>query len=377
MNQSRIRVAHYFPSYPSCNGVSSFCTGLSVAMNREEEGSCPIITCREGATAVEGEELLLYADKRRHPFSVPKALVDDLKNGSLELDGMVLHGTYNPPMAGLARILRKLGIPYIFIPHDPYVESLRKHHFFRKYFYWHLFEKPMIEAASAVQILDQEHERFLRALGCGVPTFVESNGCNPSSLALLPANSYSPGARERIQINYLGRMDRNHKGLDLLIKAFARLPVSLNVDLVLTGNDWVDRAELEQLAVRLGVQDRVNFRGRRPEPSIVIQAEADLCVLTSRFDGFGLTIVEGMLAGRPVLVSTEAGIAFHVEQSGGGWTVKPTVDAIEQGLVDAIEAKSLWKEYGERNHRYVLDNLTWEKVAINTRGHYRRIFCEK
>lgn len=374
MNRPSVRVGHYFPSYPSCNGVSSFCRGLSVAMNRLEKGSCPILTCREGAVASEGEELLVYSGKRRHPFSVPAALVEDLKADRLGLDGLVLHGAYNPPMSGLARVLRKLGIPYIFIPHDPYVKTLRNHKFVRKFAYWHLFEKPMIEGAAAVQILDQGHEKFLRELGCRVSTFVESNGCEPDTLELLSSIPYTPGSRERIQINYLGRMDRNHKGLDLLIEAFSRLPSSWNVELVLTGNDWFDRPELEELSRRLGIQDKVVFRGRRPEPSIVLQAEADLCVLTSRFDGFGLTIVEGMLASRPVLVSTEAGIATHIDRSEGGWTVKPTVDAIEQGLIDAISSKSRWEEYGKRNKRYVLEHLTWEKVAQNTLKHYAEVF---
>jgi glycosyltransferase involved in cell wall biosynthesis len=373
-----MKVAHILSYYPGQEGLTSFCRGLGKALKNLDGVEVPIVTFRRKPPRVEepedGPVVLKYPHQGRHPFAIPQSFLDDLDDGSLVLDGAVLHGTYSPQVCAQARALRRRGIPYIFMPHDPYVKKLRRHHAIRKFVYWHLFEKPMIEGAAAVQILDEEHEHYLRELGCKVPTFVESNGCDPAALALLPATPHTPGSRDRLQLHFLGRMDRNHKGLDLLIEAFSRLPSSWKVELVLTGNDWFDRGELENLARKLGIQDRVNFRGRRPEPSILLQAEADLCVLTSRFDGFGLTIVEGMLASRPVLVSTEAGISTHVERSGGGWTVKPTVDAIEQGLIDAIKGKSRWEEFGKRNHRYVLENLTWEKVARNSLKHYERVF---
>jgi glycosyltransferase involved in cell wall biosynthesis len=328
---------------------------------------------KDGVAEHPDEVLLRYSRKSRNPFAVPKELQEDLQSSKYGLSGIVLHGTYNPPMVGLARFLRKIRMPYIFIPHDPYPPSLRNHHRWRKSAFWRIFEKRMIESAVAVQLLDSGHEKFLRELGCRVETFVEANGCEVESLELIEGEEYSPGTRERVQINYLGRMDCNHKGLDLLIEGFSKLEQGA-LDLVLTGNDWFDRQQLEDLAESLGVAGRVKFRGRRPEPSIVIQSEADLCVLPSRFDGFGMTIVEAMLAARPVLVSSAAGIAPHVKKSEGGWIVEPNADAIGAGLKEALDRKVEWSAMGRKNRDYVLGNLTWEQVARRTLEHYRRLF---
>lgn len=345
-------------------------------MNRLYPGSCGIISAK---TDGEGTEDLIYhfPGKGKHPFAVARTLRQALESGQLGLDGIILHGTYNPTMVGMASFLRKIQLPYLFVPHDPYPPGLRSHHRLRKAVFWKVFEKPMIEGAAAVQLLDESHERFLRDLECRVPVFVQPNGCEVESLGQLPKKPYRPGTRETLRIQYLGRMDRNHKGLDLLIRAFAEVVKRYQVELWLIGNDWHDRADLESLAGELGLQEHVFFKGRRPEPSIQLQAEADLCVLASRFDGFGLTIVEAMLAARPVLVSREAGVATHVEKAGGGWVVGPTVEALAAGLETAIEAKADWAGTGERGRAYVLNHLTWEQVARATYADYERIFFKE
>ena len=107
---------------------------------------------------------------------------------------------------------------------------------------------------------------------------------------------------------------------------------------------------------------------------MVIHSEADVVVLTSRFDGFGLCIVEAMLASRPVIVSSEAGIANHVEKAGGGWIVKPDPSVIKDALCDAMRARKQWPEMGRKNHAYVAGNLTWDQVAAQTLEFYQKYF---
>lgn len=377
--EASFRVAHYMPGYPAGDGTTTFCRGLSRAMNRLEPGSCVIITRRaDAAERAEAEdELLVYRRASRNPFALPLNLERDLRENRHGIDGVVLHGVYNPPNVGMSRLLCRLGIPYIFLPHDPYPPALQNHHRFRKLVYWKLFEERMIKRAAAVQLLDEGHEGFLRNLGCQVPIFSHPNGCESETLNLLKGEPHVPGSRKIPQLHYLGRMDRNHKGLDLLIEAFSKVVGEHSAKLCLTGNDWFDREGLEKQAADLGISNQVEFRGRRPEPSIQLQADSDLCVLTSRFDGFGLTIVEAMLAGRPVVVSRAAGVAGHVEKSRGGWVVEPTVAGIVRGMNEALEARDQWPEMGERNREYVLNFLTWEQVAKATLASYRRFFEPK
>lgn len=375
-----MKIAHILPHYPGKEGTTAFCRGLVGAMSQLQVIDVEIVSFRNQpeAPVEDGIPIRHYRLRSRNPFALPKAFKDDLSRGNLGYDGVVLHGTYNTRVMTIARLCRRYGIPYIFVPHDPYVDALKEHNRLRKAVYWRLFEEPMINSAAAVQLLAEEHEAPLRAAGVRTPTFIVGNGCDPAALRHVAPDAQLPGARESFVVQYLGRMDRNHKGLDLLIRGFdlfcQLLPDATACELRLSGNDWEDRGELEELAKSLPSASKIHFTGRLPEHSLHIQSLADVCVLTSRFDGFGLTIVEAMLAGRPVLVSSEAGVAGDVRKSRGGKAVSPDPEAIAGGLRELFEQRDELPAMGLRGQKYVTAHLTWEQVARQSIEAYRRYF---
>ena len=380
-----MKVAHILSYYPGREGLTSFCHGLGKAFFELEEIEVPVITFR--STPAKNKEfaedpfLLKFPHQSRHAFEISAGFLEALDSGELSLDGAVLHGTYSPQVFGLARALHSRGIPYIFMPHDPYVKKLRRHRAVLKYVYWHLCEKWVIKNAAALQLLSASHEAPLKELGCDVPVHVLGNGCDPGELKRIGPDTRIPGEGRDFLIQYLGRMDRNHKGLDLLIRGYAgfltMIPEDANVCLVLSGNDWEDLGYLESLAGELGLGGRIRFTGRLEDHSVAVHSRADISVLCSRFDGFGLTIVEAMLAGRPVLVSREAGIAEFVEEAEAGFVVEPDEFRIQEGLAMAWNQRSELAAMGERGQRYVMENLTWEKVAHRSLSIYAKVFCEK
>jgi len=247
------KVAHFMPHYPSMEGSSAYCRGLSKAMNEIQPGCCPIISIRRNLGELQyGEDVIHYPVTSKNPMSIPKKLVEALEDNRHELDGIVLHCTYNARAATLHKHLRRLKIPYIFMPHDPYVEELMSHHAYRKWIFWHLYEKQMIKHAMRVQLLSADHEEPLKLTGCNTEVEVIPNGCEVETLAELPRMLRIPGDNPRVKIQFLGRMDRNHKGLDILIEGFAQFlkeDLSAGVDLYLTGKDWEDRDFLERLTI--------------------------------------------------------------------------------------------------------------------------------
>jgi len=380
-----MKVAHILSYYPGQEGLTSFCRGLGKAFQNQSGIEVPIITFRSKPVRNPGQDedslVLKFPHHQRHPFDLPRDFLAALDEGRLTLDGAVLHGTYSPQVFALARALHRRGIAYIFMPHDPYVASLRRHHAVRKFVYWHLCEKWVIKNAKAIQLLADEHEAPLRELGCNTPVFTLANGCDPSTIQNLDLERRIPGKGDDFVIQYLGRMDRNHKGLDLLIRGYAQFVQELgdqaNVKLILSGNDWEDREFLEALATELNLGERIEFTGRLSESSVEVHSRADLSVLCSRFDGFGLTIVEAMLARRPVLVSCEAGISGFVRDADAGFVVKPDVLAIARGLRSAWEKREVLDDMGKRGQKIVLNDLTWESVALRSHEIYKKVFAEQ
>ena len=120
----------------------------------------------------------------------------------------------------------------------------------------------------------------------------------------------------RPYVLFLGRVNWK-KGLDRLIPAMKEVP---NADLLIAGNDEENyRPELEALARRHGVLDRVRFLGPvddRKKWSLL--ASARILVLPSYSENFGNVVLEAMAAGCPVIVTPEVGIASLVQEAGCG-----------------------------------------------------------
>ena len=365
-------VAHFLPHFPGREGTTAFCRGLCGALNTANPGSSQIWSYKEQAREAK-EPVVGFSGPRRHAFDLPTAL--KAKVSSVDgLSGVVLHGAFNPPMAAMGRYLRKLGIPYIFMPHDPYANELMSHGRLKKAVYWRFFERYLLEKSAGVILLSEDHEESLRRRGYNGRVVTIPNGCDPNTQLF---QRIDKSADEPFTIQYLGRMDRNHKGLDLLIEGFTiffRGLKTKRVRLILSGNDWFDRSDLEGRVRSLGMQEHIIFTGARSESSAEIFSSADLAVLTSRFDGFGLTIVEAMLAACPVLVTDTCGVASHVRKGGGGYTVPPSVEGIAGGFELAWNERDRWSDIGWQARDFVLRELTWQQAARKSNLIYQEWF---
>lgn len=371
-----MKVVHFLPHFPGREGTTSYCRGLCEALNKLQPETAEIWSYKHQSKD-EKLPVLNFTGHRRHPFDLPKELRQCLVDRRDEISGVILHGTFNPPMAAMGRFLRKLEIPYVFIPHDPYVTELMSHGWLKKRVYWHFFEKRLLTKAVGVLLLSKLHVEPLQRLGFRGKTEVIPNGCNPE-VEFFPR--VSKEKHEPKVIQYLGRMDRNHKGLDLLIDGFGQFSTKVGkekVVLMLSGNDWFDRAELEKRVLDLGLQKQIVFTGARSESSAEIFSKADLAVLVSRFDGFGLTLVEAMLAGCPVLVTETCGVSSHVQEGDTGWVVAAEVEAIAQGFEKAWSERDGWELRGRQAREFVLNKLTWEQAASKSLEVYQSWFNKR
>lgn len=142
------------------------------------------------------------------------------------------------------------------------------------------------------------------------------------------------GARLLLAVTRLTRQ----KGVDVAVRALASLPD--DTVLVVLG-DGPLRAELEALARDLGVGARLFLRGREPDVAAWMRRAA-VVVHPARWEGFGLGVLEAMLAGLPVVASNVSSLPELVVDGETGFLVRPDdPSALALAVARALEQPSL------------------------------------
>jgi glycosyltransferase involved in cell wall biosynthesis len=138
----------------------------------------------------------------------------------------------------------------------------------------------------------------------------------------------------------------------------------------LIAGDGSLRADLHELTVRLGLQDDVEFLGFVTDISRFFAA-IDIFVLPSLNEGLGLSVLEAMASGKPVVASRVGGVVDAVLDSVTGFLVSPgDVEAISGAIRKLVQDQSLARTMGERGAERVRENFTMEQMAEKNEAYY-------
>lgn len=170
----------------------------------------------------------------------------------------------------------------------------------------------------------------------------------------------------------LGRLARN-KGYDLLIRAFAELASrepDARLRLAVGGEhmDWVERSILDDcraLVRELGLEERVVFSGFVPEELLAdVYRAADVFVLPSRYEPFGMAAIEAMACGTPTVVTTHGGL-FNSLKYGVDGLFADAFDAPDLGLtiLKALRDRPLALRLSRNGASTAQRSFTWSGVA--------------
>ena len=135
---------------------------------------------------------------------------------------------------------------------------------------------------------------------------------------------------------------------------------------------------LRALAAELGVLDQVQFVGRRqPEQLHLWYAAADVVVTTPWYEPFGLTPLEAMACGAPVIGSRVGGIAFTIADGETGFLVPPRdPEALCARLDDVLRDPAGRVRMGQVGRDRVLHSFTWQQVVARTAALYDDLLSE-
>jgi hypothetical protein len=184
-----------------------------------------------------------------------------------------------------------------------------------------------------------------------------------------------------VNLLFVGRLERR-KGIDTLLEAL--VPVLGEVpDLVATivGDDDIPgvggstyRAEF-QAGPGTGLGDRVRFAGRVGDVELArYYAGCDFLVVPSRYESFGLVLLEAMMMGKPVIAGDAGGMRFIVEEGGNGFRFAPgDAAALASSIERLARSSELRERFGRRSREIYEERYTAERMVDGTVAVYHAV----
>ena len=292
-----------------------------------------------------------------------------------------VHGLYRFPVTYAARAARKAVVPHVITPHgalDPFLYTQSRYSVFIKRLYERLFDFPNMRHASAINYTTQEELLRTKFLNLRAPTAVVPNGIDWHQYDQLPQRG---SFRDSIGVDmaaplvlFLGRINFK-KGLDLLIPAFSIASNTLpKARLAIVGpdNEGLGR-DVRKWCSAHGIENRVSIIDHQNREQVrQTYVDADLYVLPSYTENFGLTVIEAMACRCPVVISNQVNIWPEVKQAGAGKVVNLEPQEISDAMLSILGNKHIAKCMGEAG-RKLARSYAYEHVADQIKQMYETI----
>lgn len=285
-------------------------------------------------------------------------------------DLVIFQGFYYYNNYKLAMHLKDNNIPYIIIPRGELTKDAQKIKCVKKYLGNLVMFKRFAKKALAIQYLtNREH------LDSG-SKWNESPIIIPNGITT-KENTKKWNNSERIRGVYIGRMAPFHKGHDLLIKACVELREKFgknNCVIVFYGPERFGfKAQLQKdisdnnLEEILVVKDGVF--GKEKEEVLL---KSDFFIMTSRFEGHPMGLIEALSYGLPCLVTVGTNMAEEVSKANAGWTADNNVESIKKALSLMLSQRDSFEIKG--NNAIALSrNYNWDVLAQVAHAKYKQL----
>ena len=183
------------------------------------------------------------------------------------------------------------------------------------------------------------------------------------------------GYGEEKNILFVGRLEPL-KGLDVLFRAVAALEDLGNITLNVVGGDEnsEEKTRLQTLASRMKLTQNIRFIGSVSQDELPLHYNAaDVCVLPSHYESFGLAALEAAACGRPVVASEVGGLPTIVLKGSTGYLVEPRhSDTMAERLCELLDDDMLRSRMG-RAARTHAESLGWDRAADALLDRYREM----
>jgi glycosyltransferase involved in cell wall biosynthesis len=270
-----------------------------------------------------------------------------------------VHGIWSLFNHRVARVARRLNIPYAISPRgmlEPWALAQKR---WKKRIAWWLYQKRDLQCAAMLHATATSEQAQFHALGLTSPTVVLPNGVE---LPQQYKRTASPEGHPRTVL-YLGRIHPK-KGLMMLAEAWSLIrPPGWRMKVV--GPDSHGHlAQVQEKVQALGIASDWSFGNAvYGEEKSALFLSSDLFVLPTFSENFGIAVAEALAFGLPVLTTTGAPWGQLMDNH-CGWWVEPSVTGLTDGLQSALACSShQLLRMGQKGRAWVEREFAWPRIA--------------
>lgn len=303
-----------------------------------------------------------------------------VRGAAREADIVHSHALWMVPGIYARQAAQRFDRPLVISPRgmlDPW--SLERARFKKRLAGW-AYENRNLRAARLLHATSDLEAESIRRYGLRQPIVVLPNGVDLPALESAPARELLelrfPELRARRWLLFLGRLDPK-KGLDLLLGLWRKLgPSHPDWRLLIAGPDLAGYGAklVAAVAADPSLRERTTFTGmlEGPEKHAAL-AHAELFVLPTRGENFGIAVAEALAHGTPVVTTTAAPWEELVRRD-CGWWVAPEAGAVGGALESALSLPaSELARMGENGRALVREQLSWDSIGARWVEVYRWI----
>ncbi len=281
-------------------------------------------------------------------------LYDEADSGCIDI--IHNHSLWMMPNVYPGMVSRAKGVPLIVAPRGTLSQWAMKNGSLVKTFFWPLVQKPALKSTACFHATSHSEYEDIRRLGFRQPVAIIPNGIDiPTVSENKPTNR---------TLLFLGRI-HPVKGLEMLLPAWKFLQQRFpDWQLKIIGPD--NRGHENKMRIyseNLGLK-RIEFCGPRyGQAKVQAYADADLFVLPTYSENFGMAVAESLAAGTPAVVTKGApwaGLAQH----GAGWWVDISVEALVVGLSTAMDKdRGELSLMGHKGKAWMSSEYAWPEIS--------------
>ena len=300
-------------------------------------------------------------------FSQFKALGAFITSNSPAL--VHIHGTWTPILAIASYLARARGIPVVVSPHGCLEPWALAHRPLKKRLALALYQRRVFSTAAMIVATANQELNSIRSMGFTNPIAVLPNGVD---LSVIPKRTL--GAVRKLL--FLSRIHPKKGVLDL-VYAWARVRRT-GWKVVIAGPDEGGYlSEVQALIAKLNMQQDFEFPGLvSGDEKERCFSEADLFILPTYSENFGIVVAEALARQVPVITTTGAPWA-ELEKYDCGWWVEPGIDGIVGALSGALLiSREQLAEMGARGRALVEDRYSWDRIGCDALHAYEWLLVQ-